>query len=127
MLMCRLYMFYNIIIGMICAGYYMNPNEDNKKLNSFKNISIMKKVLISTLLLFGLSMNVFGQKHPPAPPHPSKNELINLKAKELDKKYNTEKKLIMNHPLATKQMKKDQMNALNKRYQAEKRLLKQAK
>lgn len=87
----------------------------------------MKKLLISTLLLLGLSSSVFAQKHPPVPPHPSKNELINLKAKELEKKYNTEKKLILNHPLATKQMKRDQMNALNKRYQAEKRLLKQAK
>ncbi|REC62573.1 hypothetical protein DRF65_10115 [Chryseobacterium pennae] len=90
-------------------------------------MSIMKKLLISTLLVFGLSMNVFGQKHPPAPPHPSKNELVSLKMKELDKKYNTEKKLILNHPLATKQMKRDQMKALNKRYQTEKRLLKQVK
>lgn len=87
----------------------------------------MKKLLISTLLLFGLSMSVFAQQHPPVPPHPSKNELIHLKQQELDKKYNTEKKLIMNHPLATKQMKRDQMKALNKRYQTEKRLLKQAK
>ncbi|MBP2616733.1 hypothetical protein [Chryseobacterium jejuense] len=87
----------------------------------------MKKVLISTLLLLGLSMNVFAQKHPPVPPHPSKNELVNLKAQELDKKYNTEKKLILNHPLATKKMKRDQMKALNKRYQTEKRLLKQMK
>lgn len=87
----------------------------------------MKKLLISTLLLFGLSMNVFAQKHPPAPPHPSKNELINIKTQELDKKYNIEKKLIMNHPLATKQMKRDQMKALNKRYQTEKRLLKKMK
>ncbi|MDM1555954.1 hypothetical protein HX126_15415 [Chryseobacterium indologenes] len=90
-------------------------------------MNIMKKIMISTLLLLGLSTNVFAQKHPPAPPHPSKNELINLKAQELDKKYNTEKKLILNHPLATKQMKRDQMKALNKRYQAEKRLLKQVK
>ncbi|WP_250255335.1 hypothetical protein [Chryseobacterium sp. Marseille-Q3244] len=45
----------------------------------------------------------------------------------MDKKYNTEKKLILNHPLATKQMKRDQMKALNKRYEAEKRLLRQAK
>lgn len=87
----------------------------------------MKKALISTLLLLGLSMNVYAQKHPPVPPHPSKNELINLKQQELDKKYNTEKKLILNHPLATKQMKRDQMKALNKRYQTEKRLLRQAK
>ncbi|MGU3376466.1 hypothetical protein [Chryseobacterium sp. M5A1_1a] len=87
----------------------------------------MKKLFISTLLLFGLSMSVFAQKHPPVPPHPSKSELVNLKKQELDKKYNTEKKLILNHPLATKQMKKDQMKALNKRYQTEKRLLKQMK
>lgn len=87
----------------------------------------MKKLFISTVLLLGLSTSVFAQKHPPVPPHPSKNELINIKRQELDKKYNTEKKLILNHPLATKQMKKDQMNALNKRYQAEKRLLRQAK
>lgn len=87
----------------------------------------MKKILVSTLLLLGLSMNVYAQKHPSAPPHPSKNELINLKQQELDKKYNLEKKLILNHPLATKQMKRDQMKALNKRYQTEKRLLKQAK
>ncbi|VEH21663.1 Uncharacterised protein [Chryseobacterium nakagawai] len=87
----------------------------------------MKKLLISTLFLLGLSMNVFGQKHPPVPPHPSKSELVNLKRQELDKKYNTEKKLILNHPLATKQMKRDQMKALNKRYEAEKRLLRQAK
>lgn len=83
--------------------------------------------MISTLLLFGLSMSVFGQKHPPVPPHPSKNELVNLKKQELDRKYNTEKKLILNHPLATKQMKRDQMKALNKRYQTEKRLLKEMK
>ena len=87
----------------------------------------MKKLLISTLLLFGLSMSTFAQKHPTAPPHPSKNELINLKMQELDKKYNTEKKLILNHPLATKQMKRDQIKALNKRYQTEKRLLRQVK
>ncbi|OCA79785.1 hypothetical protein BBH99_17735 [Chryseobacterium contaminans] len=86
----------------------------------------MKKIIVLTLLL-GLSTSVFAQKHPPAPPHPSKNELISLKQKELDKKYNTEKKLIMNHPLATKQMKRDQMKALNKRYQTEKRLLRQVK
>lgn len=87
----------------------------------------MRKLLISTLLLFGLSMNAFAQKRPPVPPHPSQNELINIKKQELDKKYNTEKKLILNHPLATKQMKRDQMKALNKRYQTEKRLLKQMK
>ncbi|MCE4067262.1 hypothetical protein LXM63_19325 [Chryseobacterium gleum] len=87
----------------------------------------MKKLLISTVLLFGLSMNVAAQKHPPVPPHPSKNELVNIKMQELTKKYNTEKKLILNHPLATKQMKRDQMKALNARYAAEKRLLRQAR
>lgn len=87
----------------------------------------MKKVLISTFLLLGLSINVFAQKHPSVPPHPSKTELINTKQQELDKKYNTEKELILNHPLATKQMKRDQMKVLNKRYQNEKRLLKQMK
>ncbi|MCC3214737.1 hypothetical protein LIV57_05605 [Chryseobacterium sp. X308] len=87
----------------------------------------MKKLLISTVLLLGLSMNVAAQKHPPVPPHPSKNELVNIKMQELTKKYNTEKKLILNHPLATKKMKRDQMKALNERYAAEKRLLRQAR
>ncbi|EFK33629.1 hypothetical protein HMPREF0204_12697 [Chryseobacterium gleum ATCC 35910] len=90
-------------------------------------MNIMKKLLISTVLLLGLSMNVAAQKHPPVPPHPSKNELVNIKMQELTKKYNTEKKLILNHPLATKQMKRDQMKALNARYAAEKRLLRQAR
>jgi len=84
----------------------------------------MRNFFISTLLLLGLSMNVNAQKRPPAPPHPSKSELISSKSRELDKKYNTEKKLIMNHPLATKKMKRDQMKALNERYRTEKRLLK---
>jgi len=83
----------------------------------------MKKFFISTLVLLGLSMNVNAQKRPPAPPHPSKSELISSKSRELDKKYNTEKKLIMNHPLSTKKMKRDQMKALNERYRTEKRLL----
>jgi len=87
----------------------------------------MKKFFISTVLLLGLSMSVNAQKRPPAPPHPSKSELVSIKSRELDKKYNTEKKLIMNHPLATKKMKRDQMKALNERYAAEKRLLRQAK
>ncbi|MCJ7932537.1 MAG: hypothetical protein MUW56_02600 [Chryseobacterium sp.] len=87
----------------------------------------MKKVLFSTLLVLGLCMNVSAQKRPPAPPHPSKTELVNIKMQELTKKYNTEKKLILNHPLATKQMKRDQMKALNDRYQAEKRLLQKVK
>ena len=87
----------------------------------------MKKLLISMVLLLGLSMNVSAQKHPPVPPHPTKNEFVNIKMQELTKKYNTEKKLILNHPLATKQMKRDQMKALNQRYATEKRLLRQAK
>lgn len=87
----------------------------------------MKKFLISILLVLGLSTYVSAQKRPPAPPHPSKTELVNIKMQELTKKYNTEKKLILNHPLATKQMKRDQMKALNERYAVEKRLLKQVK
>lgn len=86
----------------------------------------MKKFLITTLLFLGLSAEAFAQKHPPrppAPPHPSRNEMYNNKARELDKKYNTEKRLILNHPLATKKMKSDQLKALNLRYQNEKRLL----
>jgi len=90
-------------------------------------MNIMKKLLISTVLLLGLSMSVSAQKHLPTPPHPSKSELVNIKMQELTKKYNLEKKLILNHPLATKQMKRDQMKALNQRYATEKRLLKQAK
>lgn len=82
----------------------------------------MKKFFISTIVLLCLSMNVNAQKRPPEPP--TKSELINIKSREIDKKYNTEKKLIMNHPLATKKMKRDQMKALNERYQSEKRLLK---
>ncbi|ASE61947.1 hypothetical protein H3Z85_22520 [Chryseobacterium indologenes] len=87
----------------------------------------MKKILISTLVVLGLSMNVSAQKRPPAPPHPSKSEMVNIKMQELTKKYNTEKKLILNHPLATKQMKRDQMKALNKRFEMEKRLLREAR
>jgi len=86
----------------------------------------MKKFLIPTLLLLGLSGGAFAQKHPsrpPVPPHPSRSELYNSKARELDKKYNTEKRLILNHPLATKKMKSDQLKALNLRYQNEKKLL----
>lgn len=84
----------------------------------------MKKLFISTVLLVGLSMSVSAQQHPTPPPHPSKTELINIKSRELDKRYNEEKKLIMNHPLATKKMKRDQMKALNEKYQSQKRLLK---
>ncbi|AZA57035.1 hypothetical protein [Chryseobacterium shandongense] len=86
----------------------------------------MKKFLITTLLFLGLSSEAFAQKHPPrppAPPHPSRSQLYNDKARELDKKYNTEKRLILNHPLATKKMKNDQLKALNLRYENEKRLL----
>lgn len=84
----------------------------------------MKKFFISTILLIGLSTSVFAQQHPPVPPHPSKSELIAIKSKELDKRYNQEKKAILNHPLATKQMKRDQLKALNRKYQEQKRLLK---
>ncbi|MGH1518013.1 hypothetical protein [Chryseobacterium sp. JK1] len=87
----------------------------------------MRQYLISTLFVLGLAMNVSAQKHPPVPPHPSKSEMVNIKMQELTKKYNTEKKLILNHPLATKQMKRDQMKALNERFATEKRLLRQAK
>lgn len=83
----------------------------------------MKKLFISTVLLVGLSMNAYGQKRPSAPPHPSKSELISSKSRELDKRYKAEKKAIMNHPLATKKMKQDQLRALNEKYQSQKRLL----
>ncbi|MCS3531307.1 hypothetical protein [Chryseobacterium sp. JUb7] len=84
----------------------------------------MKKLFISTILLVGLSMNVSAQKHPTPPPHPSKSELVNIKSKELDKRYNQEKKAILNHPLATKKMKQDQLKALNEKYRSQKQLLK---
>ncbi|MDR6156862.1 hypothetical protein QF023_000378 [Chryseobacterium sp. SLBN-27] len=87
----------------------------------------MKNFLIPTFLFLGLSAGAFAQKHPPrppVPPHPSRSQLYNDKARELDKKYNTEKRMILNHPLATKKMKNDQLKALNLRYQNEKRLLK---
>ncbi|WP_159476736.1 hypothetical protein [Chryseobacterium sp. 18068] len=87
----------------------------------------MKKLLISAVLLVGLSFSAYGQKRPPAPPHPSKSQLVNSKASELDKRYRAEKKLILNHPLATKKMKNDQLKALNVRYQNEKKLLRAAK
>lgn len=86
----------------------------------------MKKLLISTVLLLGLSFT-YGQKRPPAPPHPSKTQLANSKANELDKRYRAEKKLIMNHPIATKKMKNEQLRALNLRYQNEKKLLRAAR
>jgi hypothetical protein len=69
-------------------------------------------------------MNVSAQKHPSPPPHPSKSELINAKSRELEKRYNREKKLILNHPLATKKMKRDQLKALNWKYRNERKLLK---
>lgn len=87
----------------------------------------MKNFLIPTFLFLGLSAGAFAKKHPPrppVPPHPSRSQLYNDKARELDKKYNTEKRMILNHPLATKKMKNDQLKALNLRYQNEKRLLK---
>ncbi|MGE6396514.1 hypothetical protein [Chryseobacterium scophthalmum] len=87
----------------------------------------MKKLLISTILLVGLSTGVVAQKHPTQPPHPSKTQLYNSKLNELNKRYNTEKKLIINHPIATKKMKQDQLKALNVRYQNEKKLLRSAK
>ena len=87
----------------------------------------MKKLLMSIVLLLGLSANAFAQKRPPVPPHPSKSELVNSKSRELAKRYNAEKKLIMNHPVATKKMKNDQLKALNIRYQNEKKLLRAAK
>lgn len=87
----------------------------------------MKKLFISTILLVGLSTGVVAQKHPTPPPHPSKAQLVNSKASELDKRYRAEKKIILNHPLATKKMKQDQIKALNVRYQNEKKLLRAAK
>lgn len=83
----------------------------------------MKRLLISTVLLFGLSVSAYGQKRPPAPPHPSKTQLTNSKSRELQKRYNSEKKMIMNHPVATKKMKQQQLKALNMRYQNERKLL----
>ncbi len=84
----------------------------------------MKKLFISTVLLLGLSVNVYAQKHPPLPPHPSKSELVDRKMSELDKRYKTEKKLIQKHPLLTKKMKRAQLQALNEKYQSQKQLLK---
>lgn len=90
----------------------------------------MKKFFIPALLFLGLSSNVFAQKHPPrppVPPHPSKTELYNNKARELEKRYNKEKRMILNRPLATKKMKNAQLKALNERYRNEKRLLRAVK
>ncbi|MBW7674922.1 hypothetical protein [Chryseobacterium chendengshani] len=83
----------------------------------------MKKFLISAIVLIGFSVSLNAQKRPPAPPHPSKTELSNSKLRELNKRYNSEKKMILNHPVATKKMKNDQLKALNIRYQNEKKLL----
>jgi len=52
----------------------------------------MKNLFISAVLLVGLSMNVYGQKRPPAPPHPSKSELISIKSKELSEDTTQRKK-----------------------------------
>ncbi|KIC63740.1 hypothetical protein [Chryseobacterium taiwanense] len=82
----------------------------------------MKKLFISIVLLLGLSMNVLAQE---LPPHPTKKELIAHKRQELDKRYNAERKAILNHPLATKKMKRDQLKALDEKYQSQKKLLKQ--
>lgn len=90
----------------------------------------MKKYLISAVLVIALSSTALAQRHPPRPtppPHPSKTQLANNKASELDKRYRAEKKLIMNHPVATKKMKSEQLRALNARYQNEKKLLRAAR
>lgn len=90
----------------------------------------MKKYLISALLVVGLSTTALAQRHPPRPtppPHPSKTQLTSSKASELDKRYRTEKKMIMNHPIASKKMKNEQLRALNLRYQNEKKLLRAAR
>ena len=86
----------------------------------------MKKFLITSVLLVGLSTTALAQRHPrrpTPPPHPSRAQLANSKASELDRRYRVEKKVIMNHPLATKKMKQEQLRALNLRYQNEKKLL----
>lgn len=83
----------------------------------------MKKFFISAMVLIGFSVSMNAQKRPPAPPHPSKSELVNSKSRELAKRYQAERKMIMNHPVATQKMKNEQLKALNIRYQNEKRLL----
>ncbi|CAD7797548.1 hypothetical protein CHRY9390_00187 [Chryseobacterium aquaeductus] len=87
----------------------------------------MKNLFISSLFILGLSVNANAQKRPPAHPQPSKTELANSKSRELQKRYNSEKKMIMNHPVATKKMKQEQLRALNLRYQNEKKLLRVAR
>ena len=86
----------------------------------------MKKYLLSAVLVAGLSTTALAQRHPPRPtppPHPSRTQLASSKASELDKRYRNEKRMIMNHPVATKKMKTEQLKALNLRYQNEKKLL----
>lgn len=90
----------------------------------------MKTFFISMVLLVGLSINISAQRHPPrppAPPVPSRGEMTTLKARELDKKYNTERKMILKHPLLSKKMKNNQLRTLNQKYQTEKRLLRSAR
>jgi hypothetical protein len=89
----------------------------------------MKKLFISAMmvLVFGLTANLSAQQRPPVPPHPSKSELINHKMNELDKRYKTEKRLIQKHPLLTKKMKRDQIQALDQKYRSQKQLLKKMK
>ncbi|MCJ8155308.1 hypothetical protein MKJ01_16200 [Chryseobacterium sp. SSA4.19] len=90
----------------------------------------MKKFLITAVLLVGLSTTASAQRHPPRPappPHPSKAQLKGSKASELERRYRSEKKMIMNHPLATKKMKQEQLRALNLRYQNERKLLRSAR
>ncbi len=85
---------------------------------------------MSAVFLIGLSFNAYGQRRPPrppAPPHPSKSQLASSKTSELDRRYRNEKRLIMNHPVATKKMKNEQLRALNLRYQNEKKLLRAAR
>lgn len=88
----------------------------------------MKKLIISSaILLSGVFVHVSAQKHPTPPPHPSKSQLMKTKRQEIDKKYNLEKKLILEHPVATKKMKRDQLKALNERHRNDIRLLNSAK
>jgi hypothetical protein len=102
----------------------MNLIDNNLLVKVIHKINVMNKFFISTIVLVGLAMNVSAQKHPSPPPHPSKSELINIKSRELDKRYNLEKKAILNHPVATKKMKQDQLKALNEKYRSQKKLLK---
>lgn len=85
----------------------------------------MKKLFVTSVLLLGLSFTTLDAQQ--RPPRPAEKELVSAKRQELDKKYAIEKKLIMNHPIASKKMKSDQMRVLNRRYKAEIKLLNQAK